>query len=104
MFDPISCAYLQSGFGSSLEEGSLRTGDLELGDELVDEGLIVGERVPVEMICAILEDHLRLRLDLRDVVLGLALRADVVVLTDKEGHGNSLDLGNINKGALSATG
>ena len=80
---------------SSLKESSLIGRNLKFSNKLVDEGLVVGQRIPVEVISTVLEDHLGLRLNVRDVVLSLALRAHVVILSDEERHWDCLDLRNV---------
>ena len=89
---------------ASLEERHLFSGgDLKFVDQLVDKGAVVGKSVPVEVVGTILVDPLGGGLDLVNMLVGLTFRADVIVFTDEEGHGDLLDLRHIDNGAVVRT-
>ena len=73
---------------------------MQLLDKVSHEPVGVGASVEPLVALALHIDLNRLRLDLRDVLTGSAMRADFVAGCGKERHWHLLDLTHINKGCL----
>lgn len=75
-------------------------GDLELSDEVRNEPLISSTVTEVEMTFTLDVDDGGLRLDLRDVAQRDTVLADLIASANEEGHGDLLNVGDVNQVGL----